>query len=117
MTLNLYNPEHGDQPLRRIRISEIIEVVSRVTNLTEAQITGPCRMRDFVDARTIVANLGHTQAGRSSAMIGRSLGNRDHTTVLNYLHRHPRRMGGSQDYETIYNDVSNLVHRKRLEWA
>jgi len=61
---------------------QIIAVVSRYTALPQAQLKSKTRKQSAVFARSLVVYLARELAGASYEEIGKSLGGRDHTTVM-----------------------------------
>lgn len=68
-----------------IRMSDIIEMVAKVSGLSVAEIVGTNRQRRLVRARQVTMWLCRRFAGRSTTMIGQKIGGRDHTTVIHAL--------------------------------
>lgn len=65
-----------------IPTADIIALVSGLTGISVADITGHSRFRHIARARQLVMYLAHHHAGRSYPHIGRHLGGKDHSTVL-----------------------------------
>jgi chromosomal replication initiator protein len=75
------NPEdNGD-----IRL--ILGIVSRHTCITVRDLTGSSRRRSVATARGMAIYLSRSLTDASLQCIGRNLGNRDHSTILNSLRR------------------------------
>jgi chromosomal replication initiator protein len=70
-------PEQGGQTLKHI-----IAVTARYFTVTQAALTGPSRRTSLVQARNIIVHLARQLTDLSYAEIGRSLGGRDHTTIM-----------------------------------
>lgn len=68
--------------------SRIVLSVADCLGISGAAVTGQSRARLYVRARGVVAQILH-ERGWSSPMIGRVLGGRDHSTVLNLLDKFP----------------------------
>lgn len=60
----------------------VIESVARDYGLTAADLRGPSRDQEIVDARRVVTRALRIR-GLSYSVIGRVMGGRDHTTVIN----------------------------------
>lgn len=65
---------------------EMARVLAPVYKVSPRMILGPCRAREAVTARTVIARVLHGR-GRSLNSIARAIGRRDHTTVLHLLER------------------------------
>jgi len=79
-----------DEPIwfrRRVRIDEILMLVSRHTGIARADLLSQRRHRSVVQARQVAMYLSYRLAGRSLPEIGRRLGGRDHTTVLHAIRK------------------------------
>lgn len=64
------------------RVGDLVQAASKLTGLTVAEIKGPARHRRLSRVRFAIAYVAHRHLGRSFPQIGRALGNRDHTTIL-----------------------------------
>lgn len=72
---------------RNLIPSRMLQIANRVcweTDVSLADLKGPCRERHLVRARWVFMRRAHSE-GISTTRIGRFLGNRDHTTVLHGL--------------------------------
>ena len=63
----------------------IVALVARYFSLTQAALCSPGRRKSLVYARGIAIYLARSHTNLSYALIGKGLGNRDHTTVMNAL--------------------------------
>lgn len=77
---------HGMEP-RRIRIEDILKVVSRHFGVSRGDILSQRRHRSVVWPRQIGMYLAKQMTSRSLPEIGRRFGNRDHTTVLHAIRK------------------------------
>lgn len=68
----------------RITAAQLIAYVAALSGLSAADITGKARFRHIIRARAIVAKVLRDN-GLSYPQIGRRLGNRDHSTVINAI--------------------------------
>ena len=71
----------GIEP-RRIKVEDILRIVSRHFAVSKADILSERRHRSVVRPRQIGMYLAKQLTSRSLPEIGRRFGNRDHTTVL-----------------------------------
>lgn len=77
---------YGMEP-RRIRIEDILKVVSRHFGVSRSDILSPRRHRSVVWPRQIGMYLAKQLTARSLPEIGRRFGDRDHTTVLHAIRK------------------------------
>lgn len=77
---------YGHEP-RRIRIEDILKVVSRHFGVSRSDILSQRRHRSVVWPRQIGMYLAKQMTSRSLPEIGRRFGNRDHTTVLHAIRK------------------------------
>jgi hypothetical protein len=68
--------------LRSLSVKTIAEAVARKYNIAVLDIACDRRTADLVRPRQIVFYLARTLTGLSLPVIGRAVGNRDHTTAL-----------------------------------
>ena len=88
----------GDQ--RRIKIEDILKVISRHFGVSRSDILSQRRHRSVVWPRQIGMYLAKQLTSRSLPEIGRRFGNRDHTTVLHAI----RKIEGELDGNTRLKD-------------
>lgn len=72
---------------RRVRIEDILKVVSRHFKIARNDILSARRSRDVVRPRQIAMYLAKALTSRSLPEIGRRFGGRDHTTVLHSVRK------------------------------
>jgi chromosomal replication initiator protein len=77
---------HGMEP-RRIRIDEILKVISRHYGVSRGDLLSERRHRSVVWPRQIGMYLAKQLTSRSLPEIGRRFGGRDHTTVLHAVRK------------------------------
>ena len=70
----------------------VLREVSEKHGLTVRQIQSPARLMPYVLARQEAAYRLNKELGFSLAQIGRMLGKRDHTTVLNAIQRYKKNL-------------------------
>jgi chromosomal replication initiator protein len=103
---------HGAEP-RRIKIEDILKVVSRHYAVTRADIVSPRRHRSVVWPRQIGMYLAKHMTARSLPEIGRRFGDRDHTTVLHAIRKIDRELEGNNrlrdEIEALKSQLSRSV--------
>ena len=72
----------GKRFLAEITLEDVVRRVSEVTTISEKDIVGQSRKKEFVEARQITAYISREILGASLSSIGIYLGGRDHTTIL-----------------------------------
>ena len=83
----------GDQ--RRIKIEDILKVISRHYGISRGDILSQRRHRSVVWPRQIGMYLAKQLTSRSLPEIGRRFGNRDHTTVLHAIRKIDNQIAGN----------------------
>ena len=99
----------GIEP-RRIKIEDILRIVSRHYAVTRADIVSQRRHRSVVWPRQIGMYLAKQLTSRSLPEIGRRFGDRDHTTVLHAIRKIDRELEGNtrlrDELETLKTQLS-----------
>lgn len=81
---------------RRIKIDDILKVISRHYGVTRSDILSERRNRSIVLPRQVGMYLAKRLTARSLPEIGRRFGGRDHTTVLHAIRKIEREITGDQ---------------------
>jgi chromosomal replication initiator protein len=76
-----------DAPAELCPMKQILAVAARYFGVSQAALAGPSRRKSLVAARNTVVYLARRLTPLSYAQIGRSLGGRDHTTIMHAQHR------------------------------
>ena len=85
---------NGIEP-RRIKIEDILRIVSRHYGVSRNDLLSPRRQRSVVRPRQIGMYLAKQLTSRSLPEIGRRFGNRDHTTVLHAIRKISDELSGN----------------------
>ena len=85
---------HGIEP-RRIKIEDILRIISRHFGISRGDILSQRRHRSVVWPRQIGMYLAKQLTQRSLPEIGRRFGNRDHTTVLHAIRKIEGELSGN----------------------
>lgn len=94
----------GFEP-RRIKIEDILRIISRHFGVTKGDLLSQRRHRSVVWPRQIGMYLAKQLTARSLPEIGRRFGNRDHTTVLHAV----RKIDGQlKDNPQLRNEIDEL---------
>ena len=100
---------HGSEP-RRIKIEDILKVVSRHFGVSKGDILSQRRHRSVVWPRQIGMYLAKQLTSRSLPEIGRRFGNRDHTTVLHAIRKIEGELGGNPRLRDELDELKKLLN-------
>jgi len=100
----------GIEP-RRIKVEDILRVVSRHFAVSKADILSDRRHRSVVRPRQIGMYLAKQLTSRSLPEIGRRFGNRDHTTVLHAIRKIDREMGDNPHLKEEIEELKRQLNR------
>ncbi len=91
-----------------VTIRGLVAAASRITGIEQRSITGPLRFADLVRVRAAIAVAARMLAenpndgGRFSwPSVGRGLGSRDHSTVMNLVRRWPKYCADDADLAAL----------------
>jgi chromosomal replication initiator protein len=99
---------HGMEP-RRIKIEDILKVVSRHFGVSKGDILSQRRHRSVVWPRQIGMYLAKQLTSRSLPEIGRRFGNRDHTTVLHAIRKIEGELEGNPRLRDELEELKKLL--------
>ena len=99
---------HGIEP-RRIKIEDILKVVSRHFGVSRGDILSQRRHRSVVWPRQIGMYLAKQLTARSLPEIGRRFGNRDHTTVLHAIRKIEGELGGNPRLRDELDELKKML--------
>ena len=85
-------------PHQRVKVDDILSVVSRHYGITRQDILSQRRHRSVVLARQIGMYLSRHLTSRGLPEIGRRFGDRDHTTVLHAIGKIDRMMTENPEF-------------------
>jgi chromosomal replication initiator protein len=100
----------GIEP-RRIKVEDILRIVSRHFAVSKADILSDRRHRSVVRPRQIGMYLAKQLTSRSLPEIGRRFGNRDHTTVLHAIRKIDREMGDNPHLKEEIEELKRQLNR------
>lgn len=83
-----------------LTVATIVECVSEVTGVPVADILSDRRAEELIRARHVAMWLARNRTGYSLPRIGRAIGGRDHTTVLNAVARVDQALADPGDRQT-----------------
>ena len=96
---------------RRVRIEDILRIVSRHYKVPRNELLSSRRSRDVVRPRQIAMYLAKSLTSRSLPEIGRRFGGRDHTTVLHAV----RKIEGLVGNDAMLADEIEVLKRQLQE--
>ncbi len=100
----------GIEP-RRIKVEDILRIVSRHFAVSRADILSDRRHRSVVRPRQIGMYLAKQLTSRSLPEIGRRFGNRDHTTVLHAIRKIDKELGDNPRLKDEIEDLKRQLSR------
>jgi chromosomal replication initiator protein len=100
----------GIEP-RRIKVEDILRIVSRHFAVSKADILSDRRHRSVVRPRQIGMYLAKQLTSRSLPEIGRRFGNRDHTTVLHAIRKIDKELGDNPRLKDEIEDLKRQLSR------
>ena len=100
----------GIEP-RRIKIEDILRIVSRHFAVSKQDILSQRRHRSVVRPRQIGMYLAKQLTSRSLPEIGRRFGNRDHTTVLHAIRKIDKEVGENPRLKDEIEELKRQLSR------
>ncbi|MGH6815558.1 MAG: chromosomal replication initiator protein DnaA [Hyphomicrobiaceae bacterium] len=98
------------QESRRIKIDDILKVISRHYGISKGDILSARRHRSVVWPRQIGMYLAKQLTSRSLPEIGRRFGNRDHTTVLHAVRKIEGKIGDDVQLRGEIDELKKLLN-------
>jgi chromosomal replication initiator protein len=99
---------HGLEP-RRIKIEDILRIISRHFGVSKGDLLSQRRHRSVVWPRQIGMYLAKQLTARSLPEIGRRFGNRDHTTVLHAIRKIEGELAGNPRLKEELEELKKLL--------
>ncbi|QQR84266.1 chromosomal replication initiator protein DnaA [Candidatus Peregrinibacteria bacterium] len=94
-----------------VTIQELLDSVSRYYTISQEEITGTSRHREVMLPRQVIMFLAKTKLNLSLNHIGRTMGNRNHTTVMNAVDRIKKSLNS-----IVSSFVISMQLQRKLEW-
>jgi len=113
---NVYSPHEG----AKIKIDEIAYIVSEVYGIYRADIFSDRRTAPVAMARHVVAALAQELTRQSLPFIGKHIGGRDHTTIINSIRRVKARREIDPDFDRMFRQLGAFCQeyaRRKAELA
>jgi chromosomal replication initiator protein len=95
------------QPTRRARVADIITLASCIFNIPVVEIKGQRRFKHLAMARFAICVIAK-EHGHSFPSIGRVLGGRDHSTIINATKK-------AAEFAQRDPDFAVMIHRLRRD--
>lgn len=83
----------------------LFQLVEDTMGITKEQVLSGKRTRHFVDARRIIAASLKRNTGYKLWQISKSIGNKDHATVIYYLKAHDTLMEQDKNFRNNFNKI------------
>ena len=99
---------HGLEP-RRIKIEDILRIISRHFGVSKGDLLSQRRHRSVVWPRQVGMYLAKQLTARSLPEIGRRFGNRDHTTVLHAIRKIEGELAGNPRLKEELEELKKLL--------
>ena len=91
--------------VKRATISSIINAVAKYYKISLSDIVSKKRTQKLVTGRQIIAYLAKEMTTESLKLIGKKIGDRDHSTILYYL----KKLDGCiKKNEQLINDIDSI---------
>jgi chromosomal replication initiator protein len=105
------SPSRGGEQRNSVAptLKQILALTARYFGLTQAALTSPVRRTSLVEARNAFVHLARRHTSASFAEIGRTLGNRDHTTIMHADRRLAERLAGDPALQQAIDELDRLV--------
>jgi chromosomal replication initiator protein len=100
----------GIEP-KRIKVEDILRIVSRHFAVSKADILSDRRHRSVVRPRQVGMYLAKQLTSRSLPEIGRRFGNRDHTTVLHAIRKIDKEIGDNPHLKEEIEELKRQLNR------
>lgn len=104
-----YSPTEKAAAGEPLGAKTIVAVTARYFGVTQAALVGPSRRRSLVHARGMAVRLARTLSGCSFAEIGRVLGGRDHTTIINANRRMKQQLENEPVARSDFQRLSRIL--------
>lgn len=99
-------------------VREIIKTVADCAGIHPGFITGPSRSREHVHARFVaILLIREMRPDLGTPTIGRLVGDRDHTSIINALRKAPAYLARWQSFRDLRHSARERLKVKMLEAA
>lgn len=95
---------------KHITMDEIQKLVADHYKVRVVDLKAKARTQPLVTARQIAMFMVKKHLDKSLVEIGRNFGGRDHTTVLNALHRIESQLGENSDLKRDFDEIETRIH-------
>lgn len=98
----------------RPMVADCVRASCEVFGVNEKEVRGPRRFRYLAQPRHAAMYVAHKRAGASLNKIGRLVGNRDHTTVMNAVRVVGKRL---TDEREEWPQIIQTIEQRAIELA
>lgn len=97
-----------------LSISEIADITTDVTGVTMHDINSKRRLREVIDAITIIVNLARKYTTLTTVKIGQFIGNRDHSSVVHHCKKLDNLLMYDKEFKRKYNTAEQILRQHKL---
>jgi chromosomal replication initiator protein len=94
---------------RRITEDELFEIIKNESGFTKENLKSSSRKRELVDMRQLISFVLKTDFNRTLSSIGKTLGDRDHTTILHSIRKFYDLYETNTSYKNTCNNILESV--------
>lgn len=93
----------------------VLDVVSEATGISVADLRGDQRVASIIRPRQIACWIMRQETTRSLPQIGRAMGGRDHTTILNAIRRIDQIRERDESFAVLVDDIRDQVKARATQ--
>jgi chromosomal replication initiator protein len=98
---------------KKERVEAVMTVVCDYFSVTREELVSKVRKHNFVRARMFIAYFLKNE--RNTVELGRTIGNRDHSTIVYYRHQIADYLSiGDREYVRDFNKIKLEINKKHL---
>lgn len=97
---------------KQITEEELFEIIEKKSGISKIKIISPCRKREYVDMRQLVAYILRTNFNRTLSSVGETLGDRDHTTIVNSIRKFHNLYETNSYYKNTCDNIFKTIKIK-----
>lgn len=96
-----------------VKIADVMEIISEINGFSIEQLKSKRRTQDLAEARQIAMYLAREMTGASLNQIGRSFGNKDHSTVSHACRKISGMMEKDARFRGALLDIQDKIRNKK----
>ena len=97
---------------KRISMEDIIKVVCEYYNVTIDDINSKKRSQDIVHPRQVATWLCRNMTENSQDMVGKAVGNRDHSTVINSIDKINKEIASDTNTKREIDEIKKIIEQQ-----